>query len=170
MDSNQDKLMASVWGGIVIGLISGIPVLNLINCACCAGVIAGGVFAIYMYRRSVGDQIEIGYGDGALLGLLAGLIGAIISTLLSTVFNQASFEMMRYFMDYVDDPEAREMLRELSAREMTTGLMLVGLFFSILVNGIFGLVGGLLGVAFFGKSRPGSPDVTPSPQGDESQV
>ncbi len=42
MQNQPSKLMPAVWGGVLIGVISGVPGLRLINCMCCLGVVGGG--------------------------------------------------------------------------------------------------------------------------------
>ena len=46
MPEKPSKLMPALYGGIIIGLLSGIPFISLINCICCAGVIIGGFLAV----------------------------------------------------------------------------------------------------------------------------
>jgi hypothetical protein len=62
-------------------------------------------------------------------------------------------------------PEMREMVERAA---MSSGLKIAGLLISILVDSLFGVLGGLLGVAIFKKNLPPPPppgtfDVTPVP-------
>jgi len=36
-----------------MGLISGIPFLNFVNCCCCAGVLFGGFMAVFFYSKEL---------------------------------------------------------------------------------------------------------------------
>ena len=61
-------------------------------------------------------------------------------------------------------PEMREMVERLTA---SSGLQLVGMIISIVVNSIFGMLGGLIGVAIFKRNLPPPPppgtiDITPT--------
>jgi len=42
MPEKPSILMPALFGGIITGVLSGIPFLNFINCLCCAGVLLGG--------------------------------------------------------------------------------------------------------------------------------
>ncbi len=63
----------------IIGLI---PVVNLLNLACCLWLMAGGVLAVYLLKRGVG-KIEL--KDGAIVGALSGVFFAVIDTIFSAV-------------------------------------------------------------------------------------
>ncbi len=52
MPEKPSKLMPALYGGVIMGLISGIPFLNLVNCLCCAGVMLGGFMAVFFTRRT----------------------------------------------------------------------------------------------------------------------
>ena len=82
MESKPDKMVPSIIGGVIIGVISTVPGLSLINCFCCAGVVLGGFFAVFFYQRNLGDT-PLTYSDGALVGILAGIFGAVIGSIIT---------------------------------------------------------------------------------------
>ena len=92
--NEQNKWGPALWGGVFIGVISGVPVLNFINCACCAGIIAGGMLSVYLFRRQLGPDMQVNMSDGAILGLLAGLIGAVIATVIGGLFGSLSADFL----------------------------------------------------------------------------
>ena len=51
MLEKPSKQRAVLLGAAIIGAISGIPGLNLINCCCCAGIIVGGMMSVYFYLQ-----------------------------------------------------------------------------------------------------------------------
>lgn len=66
----------AVFGGIVIGLGAGLPILgNCLSCFCCAPGWGGGLLAAYLLYRAAGT-IEV--GSAAAVGAVAGCIGAAI--------------------------------------------------------------------------------------------
>ncbi|MBD3383736.1 hypothetical protein GF407_02315 [candidate division KSB1 bacterium] len=161
MAYNDSKLMPALWGGILIGVIDGFPGLDLINCFCCAGVIGGGILAVYLYRRQIGEQVIISNSDGIILGVLAGLIGAFIGSLLGSLFGVAMLDMLEQVKPYIDDPEVIEFLRHFQNNEQTWTWMFFALSFglSVIINSIFGLIGGLIGVSLWGTPKE-IPDAT----------
>ena len=84
--------MPAIWGGLLIGFLSGIPYFAWINCACCSGAIAGGILAVYLYREEIGKGALLTMSDGAALGLFAGLLGALVAGILETLFAGLAME------------------------------------------------------------------------------
>ena len=152
MDS-QGKLGPALWGGLFIGLVSGIPVLNFINCACCAGVIGGGMLAVYLFKNRQAPEDVVSMQDGAILGLMAGVIGAVIGTILSSMFGAMSFNFLDTISRYVEDQELQDAIAEMHRGAFKGGFFAIGFVVSLVVNSVFGLVGGLLGSAVFGKAK-----------------
>ncbi len=152
MDNNS-KWNSALLGGVVIGVVSGIPILNFINCACCAGVIGGGMFTIYLYRRQQAPEGRVSMSDGALLGFLAGVIGAVIAVVLTSITGSLSVNFLDFVSQYISDPDIQSIFDEIPARTLTGGTFIIGLIINLIINSIFGLVGGILGVALFGKAR-----------------
>jgi len=153
MQGQPNKFIPALWGGVLIGIISGVPFLGFINCACCAGVIGGGLLAVYLYRKDLDPNQPMTMGEGAMLGLLAGLIGAVIGSVLSAVFSTASFDFLYRLSEYVDEPELDEFLEEMDPSMLTGGLFFFGFLMSLIIDGLFGVIGGLLGVSFFGGAK-----------------
>ena len=151
MTSRESFLRPALWGGGAIGLLTAVPMLNWINCMCCSGVLAGGLVAVYLYRRQLGEGRHISTGDGAVLGLLAGLFGAVVSTLLGLVFNAMLFDSISTMVDGLADPAVREQVAQW--REfLSTPLAFAGfLLLSLISYAVIGLLGGLLGVSIWGK-------------------
>src|SRR6187402_3859167 len=69
------KTQPALLGGVTIGVLSALPIINLANC-CCAWIVFGGALAAYLMQANHPEPIQI--GDGAIVGLLAGLIGAFV--------------------------------------------------------------------------------------------
>lgn len=153
MENKTNKLMPALYGGLLIGVISGIPGLNFINCACCAGVIAGGLLSVFLYRRSIGPFNRIESGEGAGLGLLAGLFGTIISTIISGLIFPGMNDFFYQMSSRINDPDVEAFLEQINPMLMARGMMLFGFLLGLVVNGIFGLLGGLFGVMLFGKPK-----------------
>src|SRR5688572_30580798 len=74
-------IQPALVGGVVMGLLSALPIVSAGNLCCCLWVVTGGVVAAYLLQQN--QPAPLAPGDGALVGLLAGVFGAIISVLLS---------------------------------------------------------------------------------------
>lgn len=154
MPEQPSKLVPAVYGGLLIGVIGGIPFLSWINCACCAGALVGGFLAVHLFRRALDPRYHMDMSDGAQLGLLAGLFGAVIATALSQLFTSVSFEMVqRIVTTYLQDPELEAMFDRLRPDLFARSMIFIGLIFNLVSYSIFGLLGGLIGVSVLGKSK-----------------
>jgi hypothetical protein len=164
---NPSKLQPALLAGVAIGVLSALPVVNMVNACCCAWVICGGALAAYLMQQN--HPAPITTGDGAIVGLLAGLFGAVVGTVLSIpltmMMGPFQAEMMERMLESARDmpPEAREFLESMSGGA-AMGIGLVFTFFMMSVTGaIFGLVGGILGALMFRKDGP--PPTPPEPTG-----
>ena len=58
------KFQPALLGGVTIGVLSALPVINLANC-CCAWILFGGALAAYLMQQNHPYPVET--GDGALI-------------------------------------------------------------------------------------------------------
>ena len=63
-------------GGLVVGVLSALPLISVGNLCCCLWIVSGGVVAAYVLQQN--QTAPIAAGDGALVGLLAGVAGAFV--------------------------------------------------------------------------------------------
>lgn len=156
MDSG--RLQPALFGGLFIGVLSALPIVNVGNCCCCLWVIAGGVLAVYLRQQNSPYQVPA--SEGALVGLLAGLIGGIVAAIISIPMAAMTASFQAQILDRVlssnpDMPvEARDMLQRMAAG---SALRAAGAVIGIVIDTIFGMLGGLLGVALFKKNAPPPP-------------
>ena len=181
MLEKPSKFRSAALAGVAMGVVSALPGLSLINCCCCAGIIGGGVLAVYLYKQEFKEGMPpLESSDGLVLGILAGLVGAFAATVLSLlilfVFGAWEAELMSNVMgkilESLEDsgsfpPGAADEIRnaiEDSIAESSTALgILSGLIMNLIIYPIFGLLGGLLGYLFF-KPKPVQPNVPAAPQ------
>ena len=158
------KTQPALLGGLAIGVLSALPVINVANC-CCAWILFGGALAAYLMQQ---DHPEpIGVGDGAIAGLLAGVVGAFVWLVLSIPISAAmapfQSQMVQRALRNASDmaPEARAFLEGLASGP-AVGIGLVFAFFVMLfVSALFGMVGGLFGALMFRKNAPPPPPPPP---------
>jgi hypothetical protein len=159
------KLQPALFGGLFIGVLSALPIVNIGNC-CCLWVIGGGVLATYLMQQN--HPYPVAAADGALAGLLAGLIGGVLGTLLSIPIDMMMGPVQKQIMERIlsSNQEIPEETRRLIENMNAGGLAIAfKLVFSTLVGAVFGMLGGLLGVALFkkkdGPPPPGTVEVLP---------
>ena len=173
MPEKPSKLMPALYGGIIIGLLSGLPFISFINCLCCAGVIIGGFMAVFFYKKDLPpDAPPLTNNDALALGALAGLFGALFANIISaalmyTIGNVAAETMYEFIMMAYDKagilenmpPEAIDQMKESMQQDTISPMAVVG---SFITSPLFGLLGGLIGYAVYKpKDEKVVPPTTP---------
>jgi hypothetical protein len=157
-------------GGVVMGVLSALPIVSVGNACCCLWVVSGGVIAAYLFQQN--KTTAITPADGALVGLLAGLTGAIVQVLVNIPIEFLVSPMQQAIVQRILDmgtlpPEARGMIERFGrggGRGVAFFIIssVFGLMFWVFVGGVFSTLGGLLGAAIFKRQTPpGVIDIPP---------
>jgi ABC-type phosphate transport system permease subunit len=151
------KLQPALLGGVTIGVLSALPVINLANC-CCAWIMFGGALAAYLMQQNHPEPIQT--GDGAIVGLLAGVIGAfvwlIVSVPISVALAPFQSEMASRAMRDAAEmaPELRGIFENMAGAPAIGIGLVIGFFVMLCVSTVFGMLGGLFGALMFKKQQP----------------
>jgi len=136
-----DIYKSAIFGGVISGLLSGFPVVNLGNCLCCLWVMMGGLISLYFYQKD--STIKLDTGDGFAVGALAGVIGALVATPLDLVFSYWTRSLVMNFLEtYGGDLKGYETY--FTTHSFATTLIIRIVFFAL-----FSAIGGAIGTAFF---------------------
>ncbi len=168
----EGMLKPALIGGVLLGVLSAIPVIGAFNCVCCAWVIGGGMLAAHLYIK--GSPVAVTLGRGVGLGLLTGVIGAVVDTLFSIPLHIALrsvgmgfVEQMREILDQIPNlpPETKDALRSMfsDGGGFSVLFLILGGLFKVVIYGIMAMLGGAIGVALFEKRKPGTPYGAPGP-------
>lgn len=180
---NEQKppmLIPALIGGVFLGVTSALPLVEYINCACCALVIGGGVLASVLYLRDYPAFLPpLSYGDAAILGLLTGVLGGVVWTMVDVPLELLKLQLgmgmadLSELNDLLDDasipPAAREALEAFFASGgLTVGMIILSLILNLFFGALFAMIGAIIGVAIFQKRPAGSvPPATPGPTGPQ---
>ena len=146
------RYQPALLGGLFIGVLSALPVINLANC-CCLWVILGGMLTVYLQQQSTPMPVET--SAAALLGLIAGAIGGLINSLVGMlafrIFGGDSQQAIEQALSNIPNmpPETAEWVRSLM---QGPSLALITMVVTVPIYAVFGLLGALLGLAFFRKN------------------
>lgn len=170
----NSKLRPALIGGIVLGLLSGLPYVGLGNVACCIWVVAGGALATYLYIKKSPTPVDM--GEGALLGLLAGVIGYVVKIVvglpIAIMAGYPEQHILFNLMEQLDPQKAevyRQAMEDVMSRpffeQFTLNVFSLGSLLGLLVTVIFAVVGGLVAVPLFEKRKAdaGTPPPPPPP-------
>jgi hypothetical protein len=144
-------IQAALVGGLFIGVLSALPVVQLGNCCCCLWVITGGVLAAYI-DRAPGRPNDLARGavDGVLAGIVGAMVWLIAAIAIASVMAPLQERLLGHVLDGPIDipPDVRDMIE--SSRGAPATLSYVFTFAMFLFGGmLFGGIGGVLGALFF---------------------
>jgi hypothetical protein len=141
-------------GGLFLGVLSALPIISAGNC-CCLWTLGGGMITAYLAQQEQREPLRL--LDGARLGLLAGLTGAVVWLLAAAVVDVLMAPLQQRMMDFVlrsapeMPPEARGVMESFGRQASFVARLIIGFFFQLFIQTPFAALGGLLGVATFGK-------------------
>ena len=174
MISKPSKIQPALVGGLILGLLSSIPFVNMGNICCCLWVLLGGAIAAKILI-SKSPYTPVTMGEGAATGAIAGVFGCIITLflgiplqLLTTGLTSGFYKGM---MESVADPEVRRAMEQAMAQQRTgdIGAQILGALFSWFIGSIifigFATLGGLIGVSIFEKRKGQTGYIPPTPPG-----
>lgn len=158
----MSRYQPALLGGLFIGVLSALPVVNAANC-CCLWVIVGGALTTYLLQQARPAPVET--SEAALFGLIAGLVGGILylaatAMLLSGAMGAQLMDQLRETMN--NNPEIPAEVRDRIASFMGGGaIALIVAAVTIPLYAVFSLIGALVGLAIFKKKVP--PPTSPGP-------
>ena len=166
MSITTDKTQPVLVGGLVMGVLSALPIISAGNVCCCLWVISGGVVAAYLLQQN--EPAPITQGDGAMIGLLAGLAGALVCWVISIPITILVGPMERRLVERIVEsagtvpPEFREMMARSQSGGFQAARFMASLIFWLFAGAVFSTLGGVLGAMFFRKALPPDPGVPPA--------
>jgi hypothetical protein len=166
----DSMLKPALIGGVLLGILSALPLITYFNCVCCAWVLLGSIVAAHLYVKD--SSVPVTLGRGVALGLLTGLIGTIVCALFSIpLFLMTSrggssvMEELKQAIEQVPNipRETRVAIESLAAQNNIAAIFyIIGFVFMLVVNCIVAMIGGAIGVAIFEKRKSGGgPSDTP---------
>ena len=163
MNITTDKAQPALFGGLIVGVLSALPIISAANLCCCLWVVSGGAMAAYLLQHN--QSTPITPGDGAVVGLLAGIVGAFVYLVLSIPITVLVAPMERVLMQRIIEngqmpPEFREYVGTYARGAVRLTL---GFIFMLTAGSIFSTLGGIVGaVVFVKRLPPGTIDVPTS--------
>ncbi len=153
--STTTKLQQPVLvGALVMGVLSGLPIISAGNVCCCLWVLGGGAVAAYVLQH---NQIEpITPADGAFVGFLAGLGGAVIYLIISLpvdlMIGPMEREMVRRVFENMGGTEEFRAYTDRATLVTAPVRAALGFVTMLFAGAIFSTIGGILGAVMFKKA------------------
>jgi hypothetical protein len=164
MNNSPNRLLPVMWSVVIIVIISVIPLINVINLFCCAGIIMGGFAGSSVYARQLrNNNSNIEMKDGIIIGVLSGILSAVIVTginLLIVLYSKENpvNEVILMLQSIGKDlpQEVYNQLNSFSAEFEKYGfsptLSIFSLFMNLIIYPVFASLGGIF-VALINKKK-----------------
>jgi hypothetical protein len=152
-----DFLKPALLGGLTLGVLSAVPIIQLGNCIFCLWAQAGGGLAAWLLDKQRPGGLK--YGDGAFAGVISGLIGAFVTTLAAIPIEMITLtpERVAQLQTQIEQVPISPAFREAILQFMTPGFhlsrTLIYLLMNMLVLGLFAMIGGILAVAILNRKK-----------------
>lgn len=158
------KLNSTLIGGILMGVITGLPIISMLNtCCCCGGVMLCGLISLYLYKKEFKDEtIHLESSDALIIGVVTGLFGALFCNLIGVVsyliFGNIDEEMVIKALEWLKTriPQAAEQideklytLQQSIDEGLTMKKVIFNVFFNVIFFPIFAMLGALIGYGIF---------------------
>lgn len=168
MDQQKPEyLRPALIAGAVAGMLSGLPIFNLLNCLCCLWIIGGAAVSVKLLANRTSGPLTS--SDGAVVGALTGIVASVVHTVL-TLAQKPDVETARRVMDWLSSlglemPSNVDGILERSSAFRSPGWVILGLFITAAMYAIVGALGGVIGVSLFTKkgAPPASAPPPPTP-------
>ncbi len=147
---------AVLLGGLFIGVLSALPIVNIANC-CCLWILVGGALTAYLAQGT--DPRPLDLLTGARLGFRAGVFGAVVWLFASTLVDVMLAPLQQRAADLVlrtatdIPPEVRRWLESAGGSTSLAARMVFGFFLQLFIAAPFASLGGLLGAALFARGE-----------------
>jgi hypothetical protein len=164
MTQRPEYFRPALIAGIVAGVLSGLPFIGVGNCVCCLWIIGGAAVAAKMLAAATPALLAT--SDGAVVGALTGIVAAVVDALISIPLRPFSLGLARRILDRAAElggqmPSGLQDMLNQGGGFFSLGWFLLGLLVSAAVFAAAGAIGGIIGVALFGKK--GRPPAMTSP-------
>jgi len=138
--NGKNLLIASLVGAVASLLAVNVPFVNLINCLLCIGFWGSAVLAVWIYTRLTGP---VTLKDAVIIGLATGLATGILGLALSFIGLAGGAAIANSIQTLAPDAEI----------DIPEGSGLIFNLAGVLVDIVFGAVGGLIGGLLFRKKQ-----------------
>ena len=140
--------------GVVGGVLSAMPILNILNC-CCLWIVLPIIWAGYMYKKEYG-YVDVGPGAalGALTGGIIGVVSGSLVLVSNAIFNMSGFYQRMFSRLYYRMHMPTENLPYEHYQQML-GMSILGVVIGVVSSVLIGTIVGVIIGAIWQKPTNG---------------
>jgi hypothetical protein len=158
-------LQPALLGGLLIGVLSALPIVNVVNC-CCLWIVFGGALSAHLLQQKQDRPITT--TEGALVGLMAGVVGAfawlVVSIPIQLVVGPLQARLFERALDNARDlpPDVRDWVDSLAPGAVGVVTTVISFVIMLFSGVVFATLGGVIGAMVVRRPDPPPP---PTPFG-----
>lgn len=159
---NKHIYLSALISGFGAGVLSVVPVFK--NFACCLIIPAASYIALRLYKNSSGVSVEkLNLSDGLKVGFFTGTFSAFFNVLFDSFITfltrkndivEAYYQIQQSDFEGILDDETFNylmsnigaMVSDITEKGFSLEYVLSMMFALLLLNGVFGIIGGLIGI------------------------
>ncbi len=148
-----DQKQSLILGSAIVAVLS-TSYLGIINCLCCAGVIAGAMVSVWHYTTN--NELTISAGSGASMGAIVGLVGTLIAMILNLALVKmgvrSDLAVTNFIINQFGDsipPDSLDQMIEQANSPVTIVSYIKSAWVGLIVGPLFGAIGGIIGASVF---------------------
>lgn len=162
---SKNKYLASLVCGFGAAVLTTLPALKAFSC--CLIIPLFAALAIYLFFRISGDHLNIDLKTTLFIGVLTGIFAAFFSSFFDVLITyithtnelveslpQTEAAVKSYNLDKLFQP-SMTLLKKMAAQIKTSGFSTLYAFMillsNLIINTIFGMLGGIVGMKFINK-------------------
>jgi hypothetical protein len=154
--NSKSMIIAAGVGGLVMVLLTKIPVISCLNCLFCVSYWGSGILTVWIYRQTEKENPGLATGQGILLGLLAGVVAAVFGSIVGAIFSGtsalASLDMLKNIPGMSD--QVSSMSGDILRQATSVGGGLIGGFVcNLVIYPLFGALGGAIAAGLIWKKK-----------------
>ncbi len=158
--NTRSLLVSGLIAGVLMGILSQIPLIACVNCLLLGWVWGGGIFAVFLYRRSEKNP-PLSATQGLVLGATAGVVGAVVGGLAAILLGGLSAAFGQTINNLVGNSGS-----SLTSFFLSSGFDIFRIIRDVVIYGIVGAIGGLIATSLIWKAPVApTPTYPPPPSG-----
>lgn len=138
----RNMTVAVLIGAAVSVIFANVPILNLANCLLCAPFWASAILAVWIYKRQNGT---LAMANAVVIGIAVGLVAGLIGFLLSFIGWAGGAALINSYKSFLPADSGVQIPAE--APDILINLC------GVLIEIVFGAIGGLIGGALFRTNK-----------------
>jgi hypothetical protein len=142
--NTKNLLIASLVGAITTTALANIPYISIVNCLLCVGFWGGAILSVWLYQRMTGTMT---IGQAVIVGTVTGVFSGLLGFLLGLVGLAGAAGLIKTYGPLLAADESPDL-----SSALTGSWIIIFNLVGVMVNIVFGALGGLIGGAIF-KSK-----------------